>query len=85
MAARIVYEDHNVLTEVVYPYFGSQRRAAEALGTTAPSLVRRRDKGGVLLSAEEAVMLEELTRGELDRTRLRPDLWPARRWKKIRY
>ena len=78
------YDDRNVITDVVIPFFGSQEKAAEALRTTGPTLMRRRRRP-LPLSAEDAVYLEELTEGRLDRTVLRPDLWPRERWKKIRY
>ena len=77
------YDDDNVLTRLIYPYFGSQERAATALGLSGPTLMRRRNLEHPL-TAEEAVSVEELTDGEIDRCDIRPDLWPAERWKRLR-
>lgn len=77
------FEESNVLTELVYPWFGSQAKAAAAMGMSGPELSRRRKRKtkGPIVTAEEAVILEEATGGEIDRSELRPDLWPSERWK----
>ena len=75
-----LYTDRNVLTDVVIPHFGSQSKAAAAMGLTAGELSRRRKKGRTFITAEEAIRVEEATAGELDRSALRPDLWPLEGW-----
>ena len=75
----------DVLSDVLAPYFGSVWKAARAMGTTAPTLHRRRNEGRRLITAEEAVRVEVLTDGRLQRSTLRPDLWPTSNWEAIDY
>ena len=55
-------------------HYGTQVGLAAALGVTQAT-VSRRLAAGAIMSAEDAVRLEQATEGALPRYRLRPDLW----------
>ena len=67
------------MTDSTHPavaYFGSIRRLAAAIGRSNTTFSARLREGRPLLTAEEAIALEEASGGELKRGELRPDLWP---------
>lgn len=74
-----VFDEENVVTEFI-EWCGSQTKACEALGVSTTVLRSRRRSGE--FTADEAVFIEEYTKGEFSRSKLRPDLWPARYWTK---
>ena len=73
------FDEDNTVTEVI-KWFGSQIKAAERLGVSTTLLVCRRREGQ--FTPEEAVLIEELSKGEFSRSYLRPDMWPKKHWKR---
>ena len=56
-------------------YFGSQGKLAEALGVQRTMLTHRKTRGAPLLTPQEAIRVEQLSRGRCARWQTRPDLW----------
>lgn len=68
-------DSENISENTAVQYYGSIRALARVLGLSHQTLTYRAKRGAPVITAEEAVALEEITDGELKRSALRPDLW----------